>query len=116
MGMIGPGPLPPSTHEFNNDIKKLALAVAKEGCVDETLSAFSAALEFDHVTAVLEHGVRDSLYSDIDHETLTFIKEQLIIIALDESNHSALAWKTLQWICRIDTDACDAVQCEVFEE
>jgi len=114
--MIGPGPLPQSTHEFNHDIKKLALSVAKEGCVDETLSAFSAALEVDHITAVMEHGVQDSLYSDIDHETLTFIKEQLVIIAIDESNHSALGWRTIQWICSIDTGACDAVQNEVFEE
>lgn len=114
--IIGPGPLPPSTHEFNHDIKKLALAVAKEGCVDETLSAFAAALEVDHITAVIDHGVQDSLYSDIDHETLTFIKEQLVIIAIDESNHSALGWRTIQWICSIDADACDAVQREVFEE
>jgi len=114
--IIGPGPLPQSTHEFNHDIKKLALAVAKEGCVDETLSAFSAALEVDHITAVMDQGVQDSLYSDIDHETLTFIKEQLVIIAMDESNHAALAWRTLQWICSIDTDACDVAQNEVFEE
>ena len=26
------------------------------------------------------------------------------------------AWRTIQWICSIDADACDAVQREVFEE
>lgn len=117
-----PGPLPESSFEFGQDLKSLALAVAKEGCVDETLSAFSAAFEVKHITDVLDNRVQDALYSSIghagdrDHDLLTFIKDELIIIAMDESNHAALAWRTLNWVCSVDQTVCEAVYTDVFEE
>ena len=115
-----PGPLPESKHQFRQDMRLLALAVAAEGCVDETLSAFSAAFEVKHISDVLEKRAQGSLYSSIDHEDdpelLTFIKNDLITIAMDESNHAALAWRTLNWICSVDQTACEAVYANVFEE
>jgi len=112
---VTPGKLPPSSHQFGHNLTDLALAVAREGCVDETLSAIAAAIEVEHINEVGK-GNEDSVYSEVDDDTLTFIKDQLLIIAMDESNHSALAWRTIQWICSVDSDACDAVNREVFKE
>lgn len=113
---VGPGPLPESKHEFGQDLKSLALAVAREGCVDETLSVFAAAVEVDHITKVLEGGVQDSPYSGIDTDLLAVIRSELITIAKDEGNHSALAWRTLNWVCGVDSDVCDDVHRVVFED
>jgi len=113
---VGPGPLPESRLEFDRDLKALALAVAKEGCVDETLSAFAAAVEVEHITDVLNQGLQDTPYSNIDHDLLSFIRNELVNIAMDESNHSALAWRTLNWACSVDQTVCDAVYEDVFEE
>jgi hypothetical protein len=35
---------------------------------------------------------------------------------MDESNHSALAWRTLDWVCRVDSDACYAAKQRVLDE
>ncbi len=113
---VRPGPLPPSSHEFRGDLRALALAVAREGCVDETLSAFAAAFEVEHITEVLDKGIKDSLYSNIDHDTLSFIRDELVKIAMDESNHSALAWRTLSWVRTVDPGACDSAYNDVFVE
>ena len=53
---VSPGPLPPSNHQFNRDLTALAISVAKEGCVDETLSALAAAAEVELIDEVLENG------------------------------------------------------------
>ena len=113
---VGPGKLPPSSHQFGHNLTALALAVAREGCVDETLSAFAAAIEVEHINEVGKGLKEDSVYSEVDDDTLIFIKDQLLVIAMDESNHSALAWRTIQWLCSVDLDACDAVNRDVFEE
>jgi hypothetical protein len=84
--------------------------------VDETLSVFSAAFEVKHITEVLDKGIQDSLYSNIDRETLSFIRDELVKIAMDESNHSALAWRTLSWVRTVDRGACDSVYNDVFDE
>ena len=42
---VEPGPLASSKHEFGQDLKALAIAAAKEGCVEETLSSLAAAYE-----------------------------------------------------------------------
>ena len=55
---VRPGPLPRSEHVFGRNLEVLALAVAKEGCVDETLSALAAAAEVDHINAMLEKRMR----------------------------------------------------------
>jgi hypothetical protein len=101
---VSPGPLPASTHEFGHDMTSLALAVAREGCVDETLSALVAALEAEN----------EQKYSIVDASVATWIKKELRIIAMDESNHSALAWRTLFWVCSVDAEACGVVKTEVL--
>merc|ERR1712157_251916 len=63
---LGPGPLPESKFELGLDLKALALAVAREGCVDETLSAFAAAVEIEHINEVLDGETQDSPYANID--------------------------------------------------
>jgi len=113
---VRPGPLPPSSHVFRDDLKALALAVAREGCVDETISAFAAAFEVEHITEVLDEGIQDSLYSNIDRDILAFIRDEQVKIAMDESNHSALAWRTLTWVCTVDPGACASAYNEVFDE
>lgn len=112
---VHPGPLPPSNHAFRGDLRMLALSVAREGCVDETLSAIAAALEVEHINEVLNKDV-DSLYSTIDSDDLVFIRDELVKIAMDESNHSALAWRTMNWVCTVDHDACESVYTDVFDE
>ncbi len=114
---VGPGPLPPATHKFGGDLTSLALAVAREGCVDETLSAIVADLEVDDITRVLEEEeTQGNIYSNIEHDTLTWIKKEMQTIAKEESSHAALAWRTLNWVCDIDSDACEAVHRDVFDE
>ena len=110
-----PGPLPPSNHEFHPDLTALAMAVAQEGCVDETLSAFATAFEVERITQILDKELCDSLYANVDRDTLAFIRDELVKITLDESNHSALAWRTLYWVCTIDSAACDAAYNDVDE-
>jgi hypothetical protein len=113
---VGPGPLPPSTHEFGDDLTSLALAVAREGCVDETLSAIVADLEAEDINRVLEEGAQDNIYSNIERDTLVWIQKEMQTIAKEESSHAALAWRTLNWVCDVDSDACEAVHREVFDE
>lgn len=115
-GEVGPGPLPGSRLEFGRDLRALALAVAREGCVDETLSAFAAAAEVKHIGEVLDGKVRDTPYANIDRGLLAFIRDELVTIAMDESNHSALAWRTLNWACSVDSNVCDDVHNDIFDE
>jgi hypothetical protein len=112
-----PGPLPPSNHQFDHDMTALALAVTKEGCVDETLSALAAAAEVEMIDSVLAHGAtRGTKYYGVASELLLRIRNNLRTISMDESNHSALAWRTLDWICMVDADACDATKETVLNE
>lgn len=113
---VGPGPLPPSTHKFGHDLTSLALAVAREGCVDETLSAIIADLEMEDISKVLKEGAEGSIYSNIEPNTLEWIMNEMRTIASEESSHAALAWRTLNWVCDVDSDACEAVDRDVFGE
>ena len=115
---VKPGPLPVSNHEFNHDIKKLAMAVAKEGCVDETLSSIELAAEIDLLNSVLgdDHTVAITKYAGIDKKTLTWIRDELQIIKKEESSHAKLAWRTFEWVCSIDNDACNEVKEQVLNE
>ncbi len=114
---VGPGALPESKLVFGQDLKALAMAVAKEGCVDETLSALEAAAEVEAISMVLaDVGVDDSKYYGVDMDILAWIRDELRIIASEESRHAALAWRTFQWVCTIDSDACDAVKDTVLNE
>lgn len=101
-----PGPLPPSSLSFGKDMKALAVAAAKEGCVDETLSALVAGLEVDY---------QIDLNTNISEDTKSFLKAKIRTIALEETKHSGLAWRTVRWACSVDKDACQAVQNEVFQ-
>jgi len=113
---IGPGPLPESKHEFGHDLKALAIAVAKEGCIDETLSALDAAYKSELIGFVLETELEGTEYSGINKDTLAWIREELSIIAMEESGHSDLAWRTLAWICSVDSSACDEVKNNILKD
>ncbi len=113
---IGPDSLPESKHEFGHDLKALAISVAKEGCIDETLSALDAAYKAELIGLVLDTGLEGTEYSGTDKDTLAWIQKELSVIAMDESRHSALAWRTINWICSVDSDACDEVKANVFKE
>ncbi|KAL3903200.1 MAG: hypothetical protein SGARI_005481 [Bacillariaceae sp.] len=103
---VEPGPLPPSSLSFEHDITALALAAAKEGCVDETLSALVAGLEVDFQ-------IDES--ASLSDATKSVLKEKMRTIALEETRHSGLAWRTVRWACSVDEAACEAVQNEVFD-
>lgn len=115
---INAGPLPESTHAFGQDINALAMAVAKEGCVDETLSALEAAAEVDLIDFVLasNYDRTHSKYSGIDTTVLTWIRDELRTISLEESAHSALAWRTFEWVCGVDSETCLRVKEHVLNE
>jgi hypothetical protein len=114
---VAPGALPEAKLVFGQDLKALAMAVAKEGCVDETLSAIEAAAEVEVISRVLSDGADDNnKYFAIDRDILTWIRDELQIIASEESSHAALAWRTVQWVCSIDSDACDAVHKNILSE
>eukprot|EP00579_Thalassiosira_antarctica_P006894 CAMPEP_0201902994 /NCGR_PEP_ID=MMETSP0902-20130614/55245_1 /ASSEMBLY_ACC=CAM_ASM_000551 /TAXON_ID=420261 /ORGANISM="Thalassiosira antarctica, Strain CCMP982" /LENGTH=1069 /DNA_ID=CAMNT_0048437021 /DNA_START=238 /DNA_END=3447 /DNA_ORIENTATION=- len=115
--VVGPGPLPPSRHEFNHDLTTLAMSVAKEGCVDETLSALAAAAECEIIDEVLENGAEEGTkYSGVADELLIWIRNELRTIALEEGGHSALAWRTLDWVCTVDANACGAAKRNILNE
>lgn len=109
---IEPGPLPPSNHQFNHDLTALAIAVAKEGCVGETLSALELAAEVQLIDTVLKNEEQETgtKYDGIDTETLVWIRNEMHTIALEESTHAALAWRTVDWVCGVDSDVCDVVK------
>jgi hypothetical protein len=99
--VIEPGPIPPSTHTFGQNMTALALAAAQEGCIDETLSALVAAYEVD---TRIEQNPR------INDATKAVLKEKIRTIALEETRHSALAWRTVRWACEMDAEVCSAVR------
>ena len=115
---VRPSALPPSHHEFNHDLKALGMAVAKEGCVDETLSAIELAAEVEFIDKVLKgrEGEDSTKYDGVGEDTLLWIRNELQTIALDESKHAELAWCTIKWVCSIDNEVCDAVKSEVLNE
>jgi len=113
---IVPGSLPESKHEFGHDLKALAIAVAKEGCIDETLSALDAAYKAELIGYALETELESTEYSGIDKDTLVWIQKELNMIAMDESRHSSLAWRTLNWICNVDSEACDEVKTNILND
>jgi hypothetical protein len=89
----------------------LAVATAREGCIAETLSALELAVEVDSVSAsaALADDVAD------DNDVVGMLMQKTRIIALEEGRHSMLAWRTIHWVCSIDSAACDTVKRDVFE-
>jgi hypothetical protein len=100
--IVEPGPLPPSSLYFENDVQTLAWRTFKEGCVDETISAVVAAVE-----ASMHHGggERDEL-----------LHMELSQIALDEARHAALAFRTVQWACTVESQYCRDTIATYFDD
>ena len=98
--IIEPGPIPSLLRSSGSDMTALALGAAREGCVDETLSALAAAAEA-------------GAYAD-GASSMAPLRERLVRIAFDEARHSSLAWRTVLWSCRTDADACESVRRQVF--
>ena len=104
--IVEPGPIPQSTHTFMADMKALAVAAAQEGCVDETLSALAAANDVD---TRLDQNTR------INDTTKSMLKDKVRTIALEEARHSGLAWRTVHWACKTDSEVCTHVRKSAFE-
>ena len=93
---ISPGALPASYLTFEYDLQNLALGTAKEGCIDETMSALLAAAEVQKLES-----------QNVDLPGLW--KEKVTVIAEEEAQHAALAWRTIHWVCLEDHSLCDVV-------
>ena len=113
---IVPGPLPESSHFFNKNLTNLIEAVAKEGCIDESLSAIGAAAEVKLINRILEGRQESDKYSGIEIESLKWIRDELTVIAQDEFRHSNLAFRTLEWVCRLDEASCIHVKSTILSE
>lgn len=96
--MIGPGPLPlPSnTLSIRNTVVDVACATAKEGCVEETVSAFLAAVALDLILA-----------SASPREDVVEVLRQIVN---DEGRHASLAWYTVRWCVRQKPNISDRLE------
>jgi hypothetical protein len=90
----GPFPLGPQV-DLAKDMRSLAIAVAVEGCVNETLAAIVVAEQHQRAT---DPAVRAALGT----------------IAADEARHAELAWRTLAWALREGGDSVASAAREVF--
>jgi hypothetical protein len=75
---VGPGPLPFGDAAVRADLAAIAAAVVREGCVGETLAAFEAA-------AVRADATDPAVRAALD------------VIARDEAEHAALAFRFVAW-------------------
>jgi hypothetical protein len=82
---LGPAPMPDLAPSPAGSLADFAEALFREGCIGETLAAVDAAAR---LTVARDPAVRAAL------ET----------IVGDESDHAALAWRTLRWVLRQDAD------------
>lgn len=96
---VEPSVLPSSSHYFGSNVMDLAKGVIEEGCIDETLSALQMAADVD-----ANVGGEDEWMWNITRK-----------IALEEGNHSVLAWKTVQWICNQDATICTEMKKEMLQ-
>ena len=104
---VEPSNMPPSNQTFNANLTQLALAVTREGCIDETISALIAAVEVDSSI---------DRYLGIDANFKEKIKQEVRTIAIEEAGHSSLAWRTLRWVCESDQSVCATVKKELLQE
>eukprot|EP01044_Picomonas_judraskeda_P002819 COSAG03_NODE_215_length_10494_cov_13.007504_5_plen_347_part_00 len=74
----GPFPIPNGTVHIAADILEMAISVATEGCIGETLSVVRAAAQIE-----------------LSHDPS--VRQVLTRIAEDEARHAGLAWKTVRW-------------------
>lgn len=92
---VGPSPLRVDRSLGTVDRRGVAIAVAREGCVAETVSA------------VLVAAARDAA-------TEPTVRAALAAIADEEAEHVALAWRTLGWILdAAEADERDAMEAEL---
>ena len=82
---MAPGPLPNREIAARHTRGDVAEALVREGCIGETLAAVDAAARL----AV----ARDPA-----------VRAALSVIVTDESEHAALAWRTLRWLLETDED------------
>ncbi len=82
---VGPGPLPCAGALARVTLAEVAAAAVREGCVGETVAALAAA---DARDAAEDPAVRDAL----------------TLLAADEAEHAAMAWRLVAWAFR-DGDA-----------
>ena len=75
---VGPGPLPLGPLTPARDLVELALSTAREGAINETLSAWDAQQRLDAAT---------------DPE----VREALRAVVEEETGHAELAWRILAW-------------------
>jgi hypothetical protein len=95
---IGPGPIPiPSHVEVSAELADLAVRVAREGCVGETIAAVVAAERLEHTRDPAE-------------------REALRVIAADEARHAELAWRTVVWAIGRGGDAVRRAVLDALEE
>lgn len=83
---VGPGALEVDRSLGAVDRRSVALAIAREGCIAETVSALIVA------------EARDAAIDPV-------VKAALTSIAAEEAEHVALAWRTLGWILDEASDA-----------
>lgn len=101
---VEPSPLPPSDLSFGQNLTALALGVIREGCFDETLSAFLMASQVDSSRmskARTDESIRQHP-EDLEDSLMSITRQ----ITLEEGRHSSLAWRTIHWICRVDAETC----------
>ncbi len=78
---VGPGPMPIATTTPQSDLATVLIAVIREACVCETLSALDAREAAAHAADPV-------------------VQQVWTRIAADEHRHSELGWRTAQWIVR----------------
>ncbi len=93
---VGPGPLPIAAVELT-DLRAMAVACAREGCLAETRS----------VLQLVERAAR---------EPDPVVAGVLRRLASDEQRHAALAWRAVQWAVRVGGEPVRAAVAAVFRE
>ncbi len=94
---VGPGPLDiRGAFDEPNDVRSVAVAVAREGCIAETISALLVA------------AARDAAEDPV-------VRKALTAIAQEELEHALLAWRFVQWALATGSAETRAAIAEVFE-
>ena len=87
--VMGPGKFPEHSLEISSDLREVASSTAKEGAIGETNAA---------ITAAVRYNLFQELESrEISSELASHISRSLKQIMMEEAEHAALAWRTLQW-------------------
>lgn len=101
--VIEPSALPNSQLSFVQNLTALALGAAQEGCIDESLSALDLAVDAQSMLQDADIGLDDYALGQATWK-----------IALDESRHAMLAWRTIEWVCGTDRTVCNQVMRDVL--